>query len=31
VCTILNSVYDRILGLPPAKSSALVRAMTQIR
>ncbi len=31
VCTILNSVYDRILGLPPAEGSALIRAMTQIR
>jgi hypothetical protein len=31
VCTITLSVYDRILNLPPAQSSALLRAMTQIR
>ncbi len=31
VCTITNSVYERILSLPPAQSSALIRAMTQIR
>jgi hypothetical protein len=31
VCAITNSVYDRILSLPPAQSSALIRAMTQIR
>jgi hypothetical protein len=31
VCAITLSVYDRILGLPPAQSSALLRAMTQIR
>lgn len=31
ICTITNSVYDRILRLPPADGSALLRAMTQIR
>ena len=31
VCTITNSVYERILSLPPADSSALIRAMTQLR
>ncbi len=31
VCTITISVYDRILRLPPGDSSALLRAMTQIR
>ena len=31
VCTITLSVYDRIMGLPPADSSALLRSMTQIR
>jgi hypothetical protein len=31
VCTITLSVYDRILNLPPAQSSELLRAMTQIR
>jgi hypothetical protein len=31
VCTITNSVYERILSLPPAQSSALIRAMTQLR
>jgi hypothetical protein len=31
ICTITLSVYDRILNLPPAQSSALLRAMTQIR
>ena len=31
VCTITLSVYDRIMGLSPADSSALLRSMTQIR
>jgi hypothetical protein len=31
VCTITLSVYDRIMSLPPADSSALLRSMTQIR
>jgi hypothetical protein len=31
ICIITMSVYDRILGLPPADSSALIRSMTQIR
>jgi hypothetical protein len=31
VCTITLSVYDRIMGLPAAESSALLRSMTQIR
>jgi hypothetical protein len=31
VCTITLSVYDRIMSLPPAASSALLRSMTQIR
>jgi hypothetical protein len=31
VCTITLSVYDRIMGLTPADSSALLRSMTQIR
>jgi hypothetical protein len=31
ICTITISVYDRILRLPPADSSALLRAMTQMR
>jgi hypothetical protein len=31
VCTITLAVYDRIMGLPPADSSALLRSMTQIR
>jgi hypothetical protein len=31
VCTITNSVYERILSLPPVESSALIRAMTQLR
>lgn len=31
ICTITISVYERILSLPPADSSALLRAMTQIR
>jgi hypothetical protein len=31
VCTITLSVYDRILGLPPAEAGALIRAMTQLR
>jgi len=31
VCTITLSVYERILALPPADSSALLRSMTQIR
>jgi hypothetical protein len=31
VCTITMSVYDRIMGLSPADSSALLRSMTQIR
>jgi len=31
ICTITNSVYERILKLPPADSSALLRAMTQVR
>jgi hypothetical protein len=31
VCTITISVYERILKLPPADSSALIRAMTQLR
>jgi hypothetical protein len=31
VCTITLSVYDRIMGLQPADSSALIRSMTQIR
>jgi hypothetical protein len=31
VCTITISVYERILSLPPADSSALIRAMTQLR
>jgi hypothetical protein len=31
VCTITISVYERIMSLPPAESSALMRAMTQIR
>ena len=30
VCAITTSVYERILSLPPADSSALLRAMTQI-
>jgi hypothetical protein len=30
-CTITLSVYDRIMSLPPADSSALLRSMTQIR
>jgi len=31
VCTILNSLYERILSLPPADGAALIRAMTQMR
>jgi hypothetical protein len=31
VCVITLSVYDRIMGLAPADSSALLRSMTQIR
>ena len=31
VCTITISVYDRIMKLPPAQASELVRAMTQLR
>jgi hypothetical protein len=31
VCTITISVYDRIMNLPPAEASALIRAMTQVR
>ena len=31
VCAITISVYERIMSLPPADSSALLRAMTQIR
>ena len=31
VCTMTLSIYDRILSLPPAQSSALLRAMTQMR
>jgi len=31
ICVITMSVYDRILSLPPADSSALIRSMTQIR
>jgi hypothetical protein len=31
VCTITLSVYDRIMSLQPADSSALIRSMTQIR
>jgi hypothetical protein len=31
VCAITISVYERILSLPPADASALLRAMTQIR
>jgi len=31
VCTITLSVYDRIMSLPPADSSALLRSMTQLR
>jgi hypothetical protein len=31
VCTITLSVYDRIMALQPADSSALIRSMTQIR
>ena len=31
VCTITLAVYERIMSLPPAESSALIRAMTQIR
>ena len=31
VCTITLSVYDRIMSLPPADSSALIRSMTQLR
>jgi hypothetical protein len=31
VCTMTLSIYDRILALPPAQSSALLRAMTQMR
>ena len=30
VCTITISVYERILQLPPAEASALIRAMTQV-
>jgi hypothetical protein len=30
-CTITLSVYERIMSLPPADSSALLRSMTQIR
>jgi len=30
VCTITISLYERILALPPADSSALIRAMTQL-
>jgi len=31
VCIITLAVYDRIMGLAPADSSALIRSMTQIR
>ncbi|MEO8019520.1 MAG: hypothetical protein ABI769_17040 [Pseudomonadota bacterium] len=31
VCTITIAVYERIMSLPPADGSALLRAMTQIR
>ena len=31
VCTITISVYERILQLPPAEASALIRAMTQVQ
>ena len=31
VCTITLSVYERIMSLQPADSSALIRSMTQIR
>lgn len=31
ICTITISVYERIMALPPEQSSALLRAMTQIR
>jgi hypothetical protein len=31
VCTITISVYERILRLPPAQASELLRAMTQVR
>ena len=31
ICIITMSVYDRILALQPADSSALIRSMTQIR
>ena len=31
VCTITIAVYERIMSLPPADSSALIRAMTQLR
>ncbi len=31
VCTITIAVYDRIMSLPPADASALIRAMTQMR
>jgi hypothetical protein len=31
VCTMTISLYERILAWPPAESSALIRAMTQVR
>jgi hypothetical protein len=31
VCAITISVYERIMSLPPARSGALLRAMTQLR
>ena len=31
VCAITLSVYDRIMSLPPADASALIRSMTQLR
>jgi len=31
VCTMTISIYDRIMKLPPPQSSALIRAMTQVR
>ena len=31
VCAITLSVYDRIMSLPPAEASELIRSMTQLR
>lgn len=31
VCTMTNSIYDRILAMPPDQGADVIRAMTQVR